>query len=147
MLRANRRVLRPGGRLAFSTIHAAPGLDPRARRRAHAAGPPGVALRTSHRSLLASAGFVDVDEIDQTEDYHETQQAWLAGWERHQDEVRGIFGSEVFSDKTNDRRVTVAAIEGGLLRRSMYVATVPTRAVNSRAVSDRGCGRGSDPPH
>ena len=40
VLRACRQLLRPGGRLAFTTIHASPDLDPIRRRRAHRAGPP-----------------------------------------------------------------------------------------------------------
>jgi hypothetical protein len=41
--------------MAFTTIFEAPGLPPTARRRARAAGPRAVAMRSDHRRLLGSA--------------------------------------------------------------------------------------------
>ena len=66
VLRACRRLLRPGGRIGFYTIVESPGLSPAARRRARAAGPRAVAIRSVHQRLLRAAGFKDITEIDVT---------------------------------------------------------------------------------
>lgn len=123
MLRAIRRVLRPGGALAFLSIHPAPGLDAVERRRAIRAGPPGVALRSSHESLLASARFVDVEAYDVTAAYRETQHGWIRAYQRNQDGLRALFGDDEFDDRMHRRHRSLAAIDAGILRRSFYLAT------------------------
>ena len=90
VLRACRRVLQPGGRLAFLTIQPAAGLSPRQRRRANEIGPPHVAVRTSYQSLLRSAGFVDVEAADVTSAYRATQVAWIRAIDRREEAVRAV---------------------------------------------------------
>ena len=79
VLRACHRLLRPGGRLAFTTIHVAADLDAARHRRAVRAGPWQVATRRPYPELVVQAGFGDVVDIDVTEDYARTQRAWLRG--------------------------------------------------------------------
>ncbi|MGK0276007.1 MAG: hypothetical protein ACI9N0_002394 [Ilumatobacter sp.] len=123
MLRASRRVLRPGGRLAFHTIELPPGLTPAKRRRAISIGPPAVTVRTTYPGLLRSAGFNEIDEVDQTAEYLATQHRWLAATLRHEEGLRLALGGDAVEEGIGRRRRTVNAIEEGLLLRTLYTAT------------------------
>ena len=123
VLRACHRLLRPGGRLAFTTIHVAPDLDARRHRRAVRAGPWHVATRRPYPELVAQAGFHDIAVIDVTEDYARTQRAWLAANESRAADVRRLISDREFETAQADRRYAQAAIEEGLLRRSLITAT------------------------
>lgn len=123
MLRACKRLLRRGGRLAFFTIFVAPALSGAEHRRAVAAGPPepgGPELC----GLLERAGFDDVREHDLTAAYLDTARAWLAARLRHRDDLRPP-DPAAFDERIESGRVAVGAIEEGLLKRSLFVATRP----------------------
>ena len=125
VLRSCRRLLRPGGRMAVTTIHVADGLDPGEHRRAVRAGPPLVTTRRPYRELVTQAGFVDVVEIGVSDDYASTQRAWLEASEAQAAELRRIVGDTEFDLAQASRRTALAAITSGLLRRSLFVATAP----------------------
>ncbi len=120
-------MLVPGGRLAFYTIFVAPGLSEAAERRARAAGPRAVATRRDHLSLLASAGFADLAEIDLTEAYRETARRWFVESERRADALRGVEGEELFEERQAERLELLAAAQDGLLHRSLFTAERPVR--------------------
>ncbi len=122
MLGACRRILRPGGRLAFLTIEPAPGLTDRDRRTAHRRGPPAVAVPTSYRSLLHTSGFSEVVTTDVTSDYRLTQQRWIDATARHEAGVRRLIGDEEYDERQRTRAETVQAIDDGLLLRTRYSA-------------------------
>ena len=126
MLRALKRLLPPGGRIALTTIYVTPGLPAAARRRAHRSGPRAVASRTSQPRLLASAGFVDIDEVDLTSEFAVTGWAWFNEWAAHTEEVIQVEGQTAFDERQRDRQVQLRAIEDGLLRRGLFAATRPT---------------------
>ncbi len=125
VLRACRRLLRPSGRLAFTTIHVADDLDARRHRRAVRAGPWQVATRRPYPVLVAQAGFHDVAVIDVTEDYARTQRVWLEANESRAADVRRLISNKEFETAQADRRYAQAAIEEGLLRRSLITASRP----------------------
>jgi cyclopropane fatty-acyl-phospholipid synthase-like methyltransferase len=122
MLRACHRLLRLGGRLAFTTIHITDDLDGPRHRRAVRAGPFQVATRRPYAELVAQAQFRDVVVIDVTQEYARTQQAWLEANESRAAEVRRIISDREFETAQADRRFALAAIEDGLLRRSLITA-------------------------
>ena len=122
VLRACKRVLRPHSRLAFFTITVAPGLSKQAHRRAVRAGPPAVGARRDSHSLLRQAGFAQVSESDVTPEYAVTAKAWYDVADRLRDELRPI-DPVLFDEQQRDRRRMLAAVEDGLLRRSLLVAT------------------------
>lgn len=125
MLRACRRVLKPGGRIAFCTIFIPPDLPEADYRRAARARNPGVtSWRREQAELLSAAGFASVREIDLTDEFLRVARAWSEGMSRHADELRGIEGEE-FGQRLRDSRKTIAAIERGHLRRSLFVAERP----------------------
>jgi hypothetical protein len=108
--------------MGFSTIFETPGLPPAARRRARAAGPRAVAMRSNHRRLLRSAGFGDIIELDVTPAFRDTAAAWLAESEAHTDELARLEPSGAFQQRQADRRALLAAIDAGLLRRALLFA-------------------------
>lgn len=127
MLRALNQLLRPGGRTAFLTIHMPVGLPAAERRRARDAGPRAVDTRTDHVTLLRNAGFDDVVARDVTEEYLVTAIGWLRETEAHADELSSLEPRQTFDDRQAERRRMIAAIEDGLLHRSMVIGTKPTR--------------------
>jgi hypothetical protein len=108
--------------MGFTSIVEAPGLTPAARRRARAAGPRAVAMRSDHHRLLRSAGFADVTEVDVTPAFRATAAAWLAEWESHADELAQLEPPGAFEQRLADRRALLAAVDAGLLCRAMLVA-------------------------
>jgi hypothetical protein len=108
--------------MGFTTILETPGLPPAARRRARAAGPRAVAMRSDHQRLLRSAGFTDVTEVDLTPAFRATAAAWLAHCEAHADELALLEPPGAFAQRQADRRAMLAAIDAGLLRRALVLA-------------------------
>jgi hypothetical protein len=123
VLRASRRLLRPGGRTAFFTIHPTPGLPPHLRRRAHRDGPVAVASHLTARELLERAGFVDIDETDFTPGFETVAQAWVDHCEEHCHALAELQGADAFEQRQTERRIQQQAVRDGLLRRSLLVAT------------------------
>lgn len=113
--------------MAFYTIHPAPDLGPAARRRAGSSGPPAVASPRATEHLLASAGFRNIAAADVTEAYRTTQQDWFDQWKANAEDVREAIGAALFEERQQERRTTLAAIDEGLLRRTLFVAARPRR--------------------
>jgi hypothetical protein len=111
--------------MAFTTILEAPGLSSAARRRARAAGPRAVAMRSDHRRLLGSAGFGDITEVDVTPEFRATAAAWLAEAAVHAQELARLEAAGAFAQRQADRRAMLAAIDAGLLRRSLVLSRRP----------------------
>ena len=127
MLRACRRLLRPGGRIGFYTIVESPGLSAAARRRARAAGPRAVAMRSDHQRLLRAAGFDDILELDVTSAFAATAAAWLAETEPYAEELARLEAPGAFAQRQADRRSMLATIHAGLLRRALLLARTRCR--------------------
>lgn len=109
--------------MAFLTIHLPPGLPPRDRARARNAGPRAVGSRGDHASMLGRAGF-DVDVArDVTPAFLETARSWLRESDAFAGELAGLLPPGGFDQGQRDRRLMIAAIEAGLLARTMFVAT------------------------
>ena len=122
VLRTCRRLLCPGGRMAFTTIYVPEGLDPQQHRRGVRAGPWQVTTRRPYPDLVAQAGFTDIVEIDVTDDYARTQQAWFDASETHAEALRRVTSDADFDLAQKNRRIASDAIAEGLLRRSLFVA-------------------------
>jgi hypothetical protein len=104
--------------MGFTTILEAPGLAPAARRRARAAGPRAVAMRSDHQRLLRAAGFDEISEVDVTAAFRATAAAWLA----HSDQLARLEPPGAFAQRQADRRSMLSAIDAGLLRRALVLA-------------------------
>lgn len=125
MLRASWRLLQPGGRTAFHTIYVAPGLDRRARVRAHRSGPWAVASIDPPDQLLRRAGFTDITELEGTDEFRIVAKKWIDHWDEHRDTLAGLYGEPEFESRQYDRRTQLHAVEEGLLRRSLFLGTRP----------------------
>jgi hypothetical protein len=125
VLRSSRRLLRPGGRTAFFTIHPAPGLDARQRRRASRDGPSAVATARIHTELLHAAGFTDISETDYTNEFADITRSWIEQWDAHHDELTSLLGAQAVADRQAERHAQLRAIQDGILRRTLYCARRP----------------------
>lgn len=109
--------------MAFFTIHLASGMSSVDRARARASGPRAVHSRGEHASMLRRARL-DLDvERDVTAAFLDTARAWLRESDALADELRGLEPPGGFDERQEDRRRMIAAIEDGLLRRSLFVAS------------------------
>jgi hypothetical protein len=108
--------------LGFTTILEAPDLPAAARRRARAAGPRAVAMRSDHQRLLRAAGFQDITELDVTAAFRATAAAWLAESAAHAGQLARLEPPGAFQQRQADRRAMLAAINGRLLRRALVFA-------------------------
>jgi len=117
--------LKPGGRTAFFTIYVPNDVSRTARRRALGAAPNYGWSRTSHTQLMQSAGFVDIDEIDYTEQYLKTLHGWLDHSAERSAELVELWGNELFAQRQADRRSAIEAVEAGWQRRVLISATRP----------------------
>jgi hypothetical protein len=115
-----RKLLRPGGRHAFTSIHTPPDLTPAEHRLAGVSGPP-AAAGADPAELLERAGFTDIAAYDVTADYLATATAWRAARVRHRDELRPL-DPEVYEDRLAHGALEVKALQAGLLRRTLYIA-------------------------
>lgn len=125
MLRALKRLLRRGGRIAFTTIYVPTGLGPTARRRAYRVGPRAVASRVDQRRLLKSAGFVEIDAVDLTEAFVGTTRGWIEEGSLHADELAALDAPGAFAQRRRNQLAQLAATEDGLLRRGLFMASRP----------------------
>ena len=116
-------MLKPGGRIAYYTIHLADGLTPAQRRRGAAAGPNCVAARAPQDQLLRTAGFREIAATDVTGEYLRLARAWRAARDRREAGLRAVQGDARFDEQRADNLAQVAAIEARLLRRSLLTAT------------------------
>lgn len=125
MLRASRRLLRPGGRTAYFTIFAAPGLSKRDHRRAVRLGPRAVASGKEQAELLEAAGFVRMVVIDVTRDFLETARRWFTHASELEGDLRSALGDALFDEQQAGRQETITAVEEGLLCRALFVGARP----------------------
>ena len=124
MLRACRRVLRAGGRVAYYNIFVPPGLPKHLHRRALRAGSTAVGSRgISQMDLLRRAGFTSIRETDFSAEFLATARAWFESRQNRESELRASLGDSWFEERQADSREMIPAIEEGLLRRSLFVAT------------------------
>jgi hypothetical protein len=116
-------VLRPGAQMLFTTIEPVPGLSPAQRRLAGRSGPSAVLARTSYESLLATAGFADVEIRDITPAYRATQHAWIDATRRRAGPIRTATSDAAFEQRLADRERALDAIDDGVLRRTSYMTS------------------------
>jgi hypothetical protein len=125
VLRACRKLLKPGGRLACATIYIDPSASDRDYRRAARVRGPGSATRRAMTELLEGAGFVGVRERDVTTAFLRTARAYVDTSAQFRDELLAAWGDELFADRLRDRTATLELIETGVLRRGIFAARRP----------------------
>lgn len=127
MLRACRDLLKPGGRIAFATIHIRPGVDERAYRRAARARGRGVATKRRVADLLRAAGFVDVREYDVTPAFERTTRAYLETSRQLHEQLLAEWGDASLAQSQDHWRKSLEVTEEGILCRGIFSARRPAR--------------------
>jgi hypothetical protein len=74
---------------------------------------------------MRSAGFVDIDETDYTEQYHETLRGWRDHSAERSAELVALWGQPLFTERQADRRSSIEAVEAGWQRRILISANRP----------------------
>ena len=84
-----------------------------------------MASMESPAELLRRAGFVDVTERDGTEEFRAVAKAWIDQWDEHRGSLIKVYGEPEFESRQHDRRLQLRAVEGSLLRRSLFTGRNP----------------------
>lgn len=122
ILRECRRLLRCGGQMIFSVIHADHDLTQQEQDEVAAAGPPFVLSELTYEALLAAGGWEIQASDDLTADYLEATQCHVRCLEDFGAELTEIYSDEEIGQMLARRRACARAIERGLLRRALFRA-------------------------
>jgi hypothetical protein len=119
VLRGCKRVLKQGGRLAFSVVSTADAAPSDA-----GDGFGGFVTESSgYTPIVEKAGFRSIECSDVTKEFHTMSLRWLAVAADLEDSLRSALGEDVFDDKLQSREDTRDAIESGELQRLLITAT------------------------
>ena len=119
MLRGCKRVLKPGGRLAFFVV----ATDDSAPVAPTDSYDGFVTEASGYRPIVEEAGFRSIESSDVTDAFLSMSLRWLAVAADLEDDLRSALGHDVFDDKLQSREETRDAIESGELRRLLFTAT------------------------
>ena len=75
--------------------------------------------------LMRRAGFVDVSELDGTDEFRVVANEWIDQWDDHRDALIEVYGEAEFESRQHDRRLQLRAVEDGLLRRALFIGSRP----------------------
>jgi cyclopropane fatty-acyl-phospholipid synthase-like methyltransferase len=127
VLRACRQALRPGGRIAFTTIQPTPGLQAEQRGEVNQLGPQEASVSSSYQSMLRTAGFAVISATDVTAEYRSTLRRWLDATNRHEASIREIIGNDTYEERSAQRKRDLQGVDDGLLSRFIYTAARSAR--------------------
>lgn len=123
MLQACRRVAREGARMGFSVIAPASSLSPSARQIAIESGPEFVDVDGDYALLLEQSGWSVQERMDVTAEFAKSMRTTLEGMKLGVGELTKVLGADEFSERVIRRQATLAAVDQGLLKREIFVAT------------------------
>jgi len=122
VLKECRRVIRAGGRIAFTVISIAPALSAEDYRRAVEAGPLFKETEVGYPAMLEQTGWQVTHHLDLTVEYAAAARHMLREEEARAQPLARLLGEAEFSARLARRRRTVQALERGLLRRELIAA-------------------------
>jgi hypothetical protein len=119
VLRGCKRILKPGGRMVFTVVAT---VD------ASISAPDDilddfVSSADVYLPLVEAAGFTAIEHSDITDAFHTIMLRWLEAVADLEVDLRSALGDDVFSDKLDSRKETLAATEAGELLRLLFTAT------------------------
>ncbi len=127
VLEACRRVIHDGGLMVFTVIWITPGLSRDDYRRALERAPEFGETETEYTTLLGQTGWTVTDASDVTEGYAASIRRFIRADEESKDGLEALLGAAEFAERQVGWRDELGAIEEGLLRRDLFVAS-PTLA-------------------
>lgn len=122
-LRECRRVILPGGRMAFTVIFPAAGLESADLELAIRSGLPFVATEIDYPTMLRMSGWTITERRDLTPDFARAVRQLLQEEEARAEELGRLYGPADFTDTLVRRRLTAEIAGKGHLRRELFAAT------------------------
>jgi len=131
-----RRVIRPGGRMAFSVIYVPAGLGAEDRRLAVESAPEFVESEADYPTLLAQTEWNIVDRRDFTAAFARSCAAKLWLEQEQRDVLLPLAGAAELDRRQTLMSRRIAALERGILKRELFLAA-PAGARTSLADPER----------
>ena len=122
VLKACRRVVRPGGKMVFSVILVSPELSAADYEQAVAGGPAFVETAVSYPTMLRRAGWEITHHVDLTPAFLLSVGRMLQLEEARAEEIEQVMGETRAAEQFARRRASLHALERGLLRRELFCA-------------------------
>lgn len=116
-----RRVIRPGGRMAFSVIYIPPGLPPQDHARALETAPEFVESDMDYATLIAIAGWTMLERRDLTASFMQSCRQWMSIEAERRAELLPLIGPADFDARQARLRSRLPILERGHLRRELFV--------------------------
>ena len=116
------RVLRRDGRMVFTVISLATGLDSQQRDNALAAAPEFVESDTDYAGLLAQTGWSIKDHRDVSDTFAESSRRHVIAMRENRDSLIDLLGESEYDFRLTRSASKISAIEAGGLRRELFVA-------------------------
>ena len=123
VLEACRRVIRDSGRMVFTVIWITPGLSRDDHRRALEGAPEFGESETDYPTLLGQTGWAVNECLDVTEGYADSIRRFIRADGEFKDQLEALIGTTEFAERQAGWRSELHAVEEGLLRRDLFVAT------------------------
>ena len=122
VLRACRRAIQRGGRMAFTVISIAPNLSSAGSQRAAASGPPFVKAPAGYSELLRRTGWSIEHHADLTAAYADSMRRLQRAEEARADRLSELLGEAEVSERLAGRPASIRVIDERLLLRELFVA-------------------------
>jgi len=122
-----RRMIAPGGRMLFTVVYIAEGLDKAERQRAEAAAPEFAATETTYPDLLRETGWRIERSEDLTPAFQVSLARQLAADATWREGLEEALGAEAAALRATDFAAKHAAVRDRLVRRAIY-RVAPVRA-------------------
>ena len=122
MLQECRRVARVGAKMEFTVIAPAPFLSESEHKIAIEAGPAFVDAPCDYALLLSQSGWILLERTDVTVEFAQSIRTLLEGMDVRASALIDVLGLEDFSERRRRRQAESAAIDGGFLKREIFVA-------------------------
>ncbi len=118
-----RRVIRDGGKMAFTVILISPGLGSADHARAVDSGPPFVEAECRYAELLESTGWNVIDQIDVSTAFARTGAVYIREAQARADEMRELLGETEFDELLAKRKRNVQAVTDRVVLRHMFLVS------------------------
>jgi len=123
VLESCRRVIRKGGRMVFTVILLAANLSPKERRQTMEVAPEFVESESDYLTMLAQTGWTVLDHQDLTSAHAASCRRLVKAEQEHEDGVVAIIGASEYEYRQARWASKIPALDAGLLRRELFVAT------------------------
>ncbi len=126
VLRECRRVIRQGGKMAFSVIFIADGVSSASVAAAIALGPPYIGAECGYPEMLATSGWKMTGRFDLSSEFAQSTERLLNEWSSNKSRVIPLVGEQEFSDYVERKTNTLPLIYDGTIKRELFSA-LPSR--------------------